>query len=39
VVMGNADQSLRDLDGLHTTASNDEDGVAIAIERFILETV
>jgi 5-amino-6-(5-phospho-D-ribitylamino)uracil phosphatase len=38
VVMGNADQSLLDLDGLHATASNDEDGVAVAIEKFILET-
>jgi hydroxymethylpyrimidine pyrophosphatase-like HAD family hydrolase len=38
VVMGNADQSLLNLDGLHATASNDEDGVAVAIEKFILET-
>ena len=39
VVMGNADLSLREAaDGLHTTAANDEDGVAEAIERFILDS-
>jgi hypothetical protein len=38
VVMSNADPSLRAIEGLHTTAANDEDGVAEAIERFILET-
>jgi len=37
VVMGNADPELRNLPGLYTTASNDEDGVAEAIERFILQ--
>jgi 5-amino-6-(5-phospho-D-ribitylamino)uracil phosphatase len=37
VVMGNADSSLRQLEGLHTTASNDEDGVSLAIEKFILK--
>ena len=37
VVMGNADASLRELEGFHITASNDEDGVALAIERFILK--
>jgi Cof subfamily protein (haloacid dehalogenase superfamily) len=41
VLMGNADASLRtllssDLVGCHTTATNDEDGVALAIEKFIL---
>lgn len=36
VVMGNADSALREIAGLHTTTSNDEDGVAVAIERFIL---
>jgi len=37
VIMENAEPSLRQLSGLQITASNDEDGVAIAIERFILE--
>ena len=36
VVMGNAEPSLHDIDGLHHTGTNDQDGVAIAIERFIL---
>lgn len=40
VLMGNAEESLRntlsDHAGFHTTATNDEDGVAQAIERFIL---
>ena len=36
VVMGNADKSLLDREGFHATASNDEKGVARAIERFIL---
>jgi hydroxymethylpyrimidine pyrophosphatase-like HAD family hydrolase len=40
VLMGNADASLhdhiRDLASCYTTASNDEDGVALAIEQFIL---
>lgn len=35
--MGNAEPSLHDLAGLHTTATNDEDGVAVAIEHFVLE--
>jgi 5-amino-6-(5-phospho-D-ribitylamino)uracil phosphatase len=35
VVMGNADNELKSIEGLHVTATNDEDGVAIAIERFI----
>jgi 5-amino-6-(5-phospho-D-ribitylamino)uracil phosphatase len=38
VVMGNADAALRDTDGFHTTATNDEDGVALAIEQFVLYT-
>jgi len=37
VVMANADRALRDLPGLHATASNDEDGVALAVEKFILQ--
>jgi Cof subfamily protein (haloacid dehalogenase superfamily) len=36
VVMGNADASLREGGRFHTTAANDEDGVAEAIERFVL---
>ncbi|QYO66322.1 HAD hydrolase family protein [Leptolyngbya sp. 7M] len=36
VVMGNADPSLLERDGFYTTLSNDESGVAAAIERFIL---
>lgn len=36
VVMGNAEPSLHQLPGLHATATNDADGVAQAIERFIL---
>ena len=36
VVMANAPQSLREIPGLHPTASNVEDGVALAIEKFIL---
>ena len=36
VVMANAPESLRQLEGLHPTASNKEDGVALAIEQFIL---
>ena len=41
VLMGNADPSLRalleNLGGCHATATNDEDGVAVAIEKFILQ--
>ena len=37
VVMANADVTLRARQDFHSTASNDEDGVAVAIERFILE--
>jgi Cof subfamily protein (haloacid dehalogenase superfamily) len=36
VVMANADSALKETPGLHTTVSNDEDGVAAAIEKFIL---
>lgn len=36
VVMANAPLSLREIQGLHPTASNVEDGVALAIEEFIL---
>lgn len=37
VVMANAPLSLREIAGLHPTASNREDGVALAIEQFILD--
>ncbi len=37
VLMGNADESLRAAGRFHTTAANDEDGVALAIERFVLQ--
>ncbi|HEY0657929.1 MAG TPA: HAD-IIB family hydrolase, partial [Pyrinomonadaceae bacterium] len=37
VVMGNADPHLLEREGFHTTLSNDENGVALAIERFIFE--
>ena len=36
VVMANADESLRQTEGFYTTLTNDEGGVAAAIERFIL---
>ncbi len=36
VVMGNADPSLRERGEFYTTVTNDEGGVAAAIERFIL---
>jgi Cof subfamily protein (haloacid dehalogenase superfamily) len=36
VVMGNADPSLLERDEFYTTVSNDEGGVAAAIDRFIL---
>jgi Cof subfamily protein (haloacid dehalogenase superfamily) len=38
IVMANADRALRELPDLYTTLSNDEDGVACAIEKFILES-
>ncbi len=37
VVMGNADPSLLERREFYTTLSNEENGVALAIERFILE--
>ncbi len=37
VVMGNADAALLERKGFHTTLSNNECGVAAAIERFILK--
>jgi HAD-superfamily hydrolase, subfamily IIB len=37
ILMGNADAALRELVNFHVTATNDEDGVAVAIEKFILE--
>ena len=36
VVMANAPLTLREIAGLHPTASNRDDGVALAIEQFIL---
>jgi Cof subfamily protein (haloacid dehalogenase superfamily) len=36
VVMANAPQSLREIEGLYPTSSDIEDGVALAIEKFIL---
>lgn len=36
VAMGNSEQSLREARHLHLTATNDEDGVAEAIEKFVL---
>ena len=36
VVMANAPPSLREIQGLYPTASNKDDGVALAIEQFIL---
>jgi len=38
VVMANAPPSLREIAGLHPTASNVDDGVALAIEQFIFGT-
>jgi Cof subfamily protein (haloacid dehalogenase superfamily) len=37
VVMGNAEPPLRERGRFHATATNDEDGVADAIERFVLQ--
>jgi 5-amino-6-(5-phospho-D-ribitylamino)uracil phosphatase len=39
VLMGNADPALNVRGRFHATATNDEDGVAAAIERFVLEEV
>lgn len=36
VVMANAEASMHRIEGFHTTHTNDEDGVAVAIERFII---
>lgn len=36
VIMENAEPMLRKLPGFHVTATNDADGVALAIDRFIL---
>ena len=36
VAMANAEPPLREIEGIHVTATNDEDGVALAIERFVL---
>jgi Cof subfamily protein (haloacid dehalogenase superfamily) len=38
VLMGNAERSLHERGDFFTTATNDEDGVAEAIERFVLRT-
>jgi hydroxymethylpyrimidine pyrophosphatase-like HAD family hydrolase len=37
VVMGNADRNLLEREEFYTTVSNDENGVAAAIDRFILK--
>ena len=37
VVMNNAEPALREVPGFHLTASNDDDGVARAIEKFCLD--
>jgi Cof subfamily protein (haloacid dehalogenase superfamily) len=39
VVMANAPQSLREISGLFPTTSNGEDGVAVAIEKYIFSNV
>ncbi len=39
VVMENAESALRDMADVHMTGSNDADGVAMAVERFILNQV
>jgi len=39
VLMGNAEPALSEGGRFHPTATNDEDGVAAAIERFVLEEV
>lgn len=38
VVMGNADPTLHERGAFHSTAANDEDGVALAIEKFVLDS-
>lgn len=37
VIMGNAERALHDIKEFHVTGTNDEDGVAAAIEKFILQ--
>lgn len=37
VIMGNSQAPLREVESFHVTATNDEDGVAHAIEKFILQ--
>jgi Cof subfamily protein (haloacid dehalogenase superfamily) len=37
VIMGNSEAPLREVESFHVTATNDEDGVAHAIEKFILQ--
>ncbi len=37
VVMENAEASLHEVDSFHATCTNDDDGVAVAIEKFILQ--
>jgi hydroxymethylpyrimidine pyrophosphatase-like HAD family hydrolase len=39
VVMANAESSLHEVEGLYATSANDEDGVARAIEKFILQPI
>jgi 5-amino-6-(5-phospho-D-ribitylamino)uracil phosphatase len=39
VVMANAESALHEIEGLHMTTGNDEDGVARAIEKFILQPI
>ncbi len=39
VVMGNAESSLHEIEGLYMTTANDDDGVARAIEKFILQPI
>ena len=36
VLMGNAESTLRERNRFHLTATNDEDGVALAVEQFVL---
>jgi len=37
VIVANAEANLHDIEGVHITSANDEDGVAVAIEEFILD--
>lgn len=39
VLMGNADPALHATGRFHTTAANDDDGVAVAVEKYVLEEV